>query len=791
MHFPVKASGPLDARIMIVGEAPGEEEEKQGYPFVGASGKELSRMLAEVGIARNECYITNVSKHRPPRNKIEQFWDKSKKKAGLLGLCNELDGYYFNDLVAQGLHELHVDVEKIKPNIIIPLGNLALWALTGEVGITKWAGSVMWSKKFQCKICPTIHPAAVMRQWGLRAYVMHDLRRFVPEAAHAEYNYPPYNFLIRPDFATADRVLDDLLSRLDSGRTKISVDIETRAGHIACIGLAWSKLDAICIPFMCVENIMGYWLPEQEFSLVRKIRRILLHPNATIIGQNFLYDTQYFAKHWGCATRNVPFDTMLAQHVCFLGEPKGLDFISRLYCDFHCYWKDEGKEWAKGQDEETLWTYNCKDAVTTYEAAEVLDKQIDDLGQREQFNFIMSLFFPVLRMMLRGVRFDTNVRNELTSELMEHIAQREKMIETIIGRPVGKFVNSPKQQQELFYATLNLPVQYSKGKDRRPTTDEDALKELAKIEPLVQRLCYAIIECRSLKNSLSVVHSKLDSDGRIRCSYNIGGTETTRFSSSQDAFNSGTNLQNITAGKESEHTGLQLPNLRRLFVPDYGFGMADVDLDRADAQVVAWEAEDDELKQIFREGLDLHHENAKSIWGSHIKADSPERQLAKVFCHAVNYGAHPKTLSKALGITYHLADQTRKRWFAAHPNIPEWHRRIEAQLQETRQVQNQFGFRRLYFDRLENCLGQALAWIPQSTVAIVINKALVAIDIHIPTVQILLQVHDSLTFQYPSHRKESTLTTVRPHMLITVPYPDPLVIPIGFKTSDISWGDCK
>jgi uracil-DNA glycosylase family 4 len=68
MPIQVRPSGPTDARVMIVGEAPGAEEERKGEPFVGASGHELTKMLHEAGIARSQCFITNVCRERPPGN---------------------------------------------------------------------------------------------------------------------------------------------------------------------------------------------------------------------------------------------------------------------------------------------------------------------------------------------------------------------------------------------------------------------------------------------------------------------------------------------------------------------------------------------------------------------------------------------------------------------------------------------------------------------------------------------------------------------------------------------------
>ena len=69
----IRPSGPCPATIMLVGEAPGEQEVAQGAPFVGASGQELSRMLQEAGIMRSACFITNVVRIRPPGNDIGAF----------------------------------------------------------------------------------------------------------------------------------------------------------------------------------------------------------------------------------------------------------------------------------------------------------------------------------------------------------------------------------------------------------------------------------------------------------------------------------------------------------------------------------------------------------------------------------------------------------------------------------------------------------------------------------------------------------------------------------------------
>ena len=95
-------------------------------------------------------------------------------------------------------------------------------------------------------------------------------------------------------------------------------------------------------------------------------------------------------------------------------------------------------------------------------------------------------------------------------------------------------------------------------------------------------------------------------------------------------------------------------------------------------------------------------------------------------------------------------------------------------------------------ERLDGLLPEALAWIPQSSVANYIDRVWLRIHDHIPEVQVLLQVHDSLCGQFPTHLKHPCLARMREEAAkVVIPYDDPLVIPVGIKTSDKSWGACE
>lgn len=231
---------------------------------------------------------------------------------------------------------------------------------------------------------------------------------------------------------------------------------------------------------------------------------------------------------------------------------------------------------------------------------------------------------------------------------------------------------------------------------------------------------------------------------------------------------------------------IALPNIRKMFIPDPGYVICDCDFDQADARVVAWDADAPKLKEIFNDPTkDLHDENAKTLFG---RVDGRTRPLAKRGVHATNYLITVRNLAKALNISLREAEHFVDTWFAAHPQIPEWHDRIEEQLYTTRTIYNAFGYRKVYYDRIDRCLTEAVAWIPQSTVAIAINKALLNIYKNLPVVQILIQVHDSLVMQFPRRLFPSILPKIKEQMTVPIPYSDPLILPTSAQVSTISWG---
>jgi DNA polymerase-1 len=247
------------------------------------------------------------------------------------------------------------------------------------------------------------------------------------------------------------------------------------------------------------------------------------------------------------------------------------------------------------------------------------------------------------------------------------------------------------------------------------------------------------------------------------------------------------------------------PNIRKMFVPPRGFTIVEIDIKQGDAQIVAWESQAKKLMETFeaqRRGdlinglpIDVHSRNALIVSPDlplNKKGRVPDniRQVYKVGVHATNYGVSPYSLAHKLGLTVAQTKTFQNRWFGANPEIPKWHESVEHEVMTTRSVTNVLGYRRFFMGRIDDVLPEALAWKPQSTVALVINAGIRKVGRRLPFVQRLLQVHDSAIYQFRNRYFTRTLVdAITECHLITLPYPRPLVMTTDIKWSQTSWGE--
>ena len=338
----IKPIGPADAKIVVVGEAPGEQEERTGIPFIGYSGQELDRMLQEAGIARSECLMTNVFHSRPFNNKIENFYVNKKAVAGAHNLPPLSAGKYLHPELLPELGRLSGELSAHPRNLILALGNTACWAILGTSGISKLRGAVAASPFG--KVIPTYHPAAVLRDWSLRPIALADLLKARRESLFPEIQRPVRYVLINP---TLEEILEYCQNLLSA--KILSIDVETRGGSITCLGIASSKSEAVVVPFTARRNYSNpkldgravptdgnYWVPADEVKGRLAINQVLSSPIPKLF-QNGMYDIQYLLRE-GYNLCNCLHDTMLLQHSLYPEMPKSLGFLGSVHTN-EASWK--------------------------------------------------------------------------------------------------------------------------------------------------------------------------------------------------------------------------------------------------------------------------------------------------------------------------------------------------------------------------------------------------------------------------------------------------------------------
>jgi uracil-DNA glycosylase len=556
--------------VMVVGEAPGSDEDRLGRPFVGVSGHELDTWLGLAGFNRSDLFLTNVCHERPPANEIEAFFCKKSlaKREGV----SELHGRYPHRPVVAGLQQLQVEVDRLQPSLIICLGSTALWAFTGETGIIKWRGSILPASggpvdAHGAKLIPTLHPAAVLREYVWRAVCIQDLRRAKRESAFPEIRRPQWNFTVPKTVDEVEAWFEEHVWSQPADKPLVA-DVENfyetdrlHSGRLICLGVASDHNTAMCIPFVHrgIGEEPSYWPADDEVRITHLCRSAL--QNRPIVFHNRLHDCQILARNWGVMPQNGG-DTMVMQHVAFPGQLGGkidpitgkvskkgsslsLGFCSSMYCNYHRWWKDDGKGWDPSiHDEDSYWRYNCEDVVRTYEVMEELEVILRRDKLYEQYLFELSLFAPVFDMMFRGMNFDEERRREMLREVNIEAKNAQAWINLALDHPLN--VGSMVQMRQLFYGDFGLPPILHR-KTKQPTLDDKALDTIAKRKPLLVPLIERIQYLRSLgvfkENFLEARTSTADK--RLRASQNIVGPETYRFSSNITAFGEGTNLQNL------------------------------------------------------------------------------------------------------------------------------------------------------------------------------------------------------------------------------------------------------
>jgi len=767
----VPGTGNPNAKLLILGEAPGSTENRQGKPFVGAPGELLDRIFTELGMSnwRTECWVTNVYKYQPPYNDIKRIGEVTDKDSQKEYLINE--------------------ILSVNPNCILALGATALEAVTGYTKILQYRGSILPTQIGEGKVVPSIHPAVLVRasnesgddnpNVGLFSYVwkwvlQSDIKRAIEESNSKRFYPVGRNLIIARDSVSVSRFLE-------KGKHKdhFFADIETIECTIpGCISIAWDKYEAISIPlFQRVKNIELTTIPTTDLaSIWQKLDKLFREKK--VGGQNWKFDQQKL-ELLGFKFKGLHSDTSLKAHTVNPEIPKvGLAFLSSIWTR-EPYYKDEGKEFIFGKHSIDRWyLYNAKDSAVDCEVDDSLNVELQVLSDiyktdlvsfyNNYINELHQIYFDIEKV---GFRLDDGVRGYLIAKYQTWAEHLEVQLEAAIGREVN--FNSPKQVKELLYEQMRL-----KPVDKAHSTGEDAIAKILKrgVNDGYARVLSNILEYRRVKKTLSTyLYAAPDIDGRMRTQFRITGTETGRSSTSvldepTRPVQVGFAFQTIT-----KHGDIG-SDIREMLIADEGHVLVNIDLSQAEARVVAVLAEDWELLSAF-DRIDIHRRTAALalITGKLnlgldfdpiadiIGKDSAERFIGKKTRHAGNYNMKWPTFMTSVisdcrrfGIDFTIskysAEQILNRFHEASPKIKNvFHAQVIQAVDASRALINPFGRLRRFFDRPGEALHrEAFAFIPQSTVKDRLMQSLMKIRKAGGYVKYKVrcnnEAHDALTF---------------------------------------------
>jgi uracil-DNA glycosylase family 4 len=773
----VPAVGPRNAKIMIVGEGPGRKEVDARAPFVGPAGKELDKFLASAGLDRSDIYITNVTKFYPKfeKDKNEFFFEQITKDSALPTKA-------FMD----GILELVKEIREVKPNVVVPLGNYALWALTQNTGIFDWRGSILESALVKgLKVIPTIHPAWYIRTFQENKKLLGnwDFLRIAEQSKFPEIRRKKRNFIISP---TAEEIDEAIARYTDPSLDHLTADTEWYGPNsLAYIGFADNDTDATCIvpstmhAFRAYKEILGSPIPK--------------------VWQNAMFDAVALYR-MGIPVENVAHDTMIAWHNCWgiTLEEKSLHIIGSVLTE-EPYYKEDVAFVGKGDERGQI--YCCTDCVVTDEAhTKMMNDEFPYCGTKRGYEISMSVMNTFIRAAQKGIRADEAKLEELARERITKANNLEDSVSKRLGRTIN--CRSWPQVQPAVYDDLGIGKRFTERK-----TDQITLMNIAatlyaenpKSEEV--QLLIDIIRVRQNRNEVSryITPKIIDSDGRTRSFWNLAGTKNGRLSTTIPWW-PGVALQTMPE------------DAREICIADPGCVFVGWDLGQAEARVVAVLAHDYELLDDMARGLDIHVKMAAALpFGLTYEEHQAEikkytsrgeskdkyapRFLAKRTRHASNYiqsafglqqQVNKDFLDTTIGVNAAISKQLSEGFLAATPGLEPWWRMVLANVNENGYLVNAFGRRRNWYTRVhfkDHEHKDAVAFYPQSTVADLTTLSIADLD-KTDWIFPMLHMHDGGLIQVPEERKDEALEIVRQQTTREIRVEKELLtIPV-----DLKWG---
>jgi uracil-DNA glycosylase family 4 len=744
--------GPSNAEVMLVGEAPGANEDLVSVPFVGQPGVLLNTALRDFAqLNRDECYVTNVAKCRPPDNRVPV-----RKE---IQTC--VDTY------------LTEEVARVRPRFMLTMGNSGLLGVLGKSGIMKYHGTpvkVDWDGHV-FTVLPTIHPAAVLRnpKWG-EDFAL-DMKRF-GELVRGERKTPETRVKIIRTLAHLKWLREKLMQA-----KVISWDVETYTdpaekpyvrdnfqywhkehSHIASIAFSWEEGMAVVIPLW---HLSGSQSQSYVWTVLSILKEALERTDCVYVAHNGKFDASWM-KAFGV---NIPqsFDTMLASHVLEENREKKLKSLARNILGADGYDVGEELKEAHTVSIKRLAIYNGKDSDYTLRIAKRFRAELaaDPAAARLFTRILMPASRALTEIESVGVAIDADRWRERHDKTQENIEKLQAYIERQVPAellPIN--LGSPQQVARLLFDHYGLPVTV-KTKAGKPSTAENVLLRLSRENTIVP----ALLKYRKWDKFLSTYllpwwFKHRDSDGRIRSSYKVSGTVTGRLSGQGG-------IQQIPRDKF----------IRSIVCAEKGWTLVAADYSQIELRIAAMVANEKKMLRQFINKEDIHRLRAARITGkAPEEVTKEERFRAKAVSFGFLYGMGAKKFVDyafvEYDVTYTLeeSEEARNGFFADYPALLPWHARQRRLAQRYRQVSSPMGRVRHLPDILSNDEGvrgeaerQAINSPVQVTASDIMLLALIELHKMMPAneARIIFTIHDSIGFEVKNKYVEKWVPVIK------------------------------
>lgn len=610
----VPGYGPTDASVIIVGEAPGANEESQGLPFVGESGRLLDAALQQSG--NPTIFKTNVVACRPPGNREPTELEIQCCRPRLLE-----------------------EIRACTSNRILALGNTAHGAFnapSGEKGAVFVRGSRV--------VMPAWHPAYILR-------APDDATEFLAQVDSAVRGPMIADAIKFPEVVWAED-LNHLALLLNEcpDNAWVAFDIETDQvrwypttdkgpDQILMAQFTWTPDRAVIVS------------DELLYDTDRIALQGILQPffdRVQVVGHNIKFDAVFMQAHLGIKIKQG-FDTMLAHYALNENLPHGLKPIARLEFGIPDYEEETIGPYLNSRNDRyskvpapILAKYGGMDVVITLLLRERYEERLRAEGLYDWpfKNILMRAANSLAQVELRGFKIDVPQLDVIAAALDVEIQNLTSQIREIANDP-GLNPNATAQMATLFYDKLHLPI--PRGRKIKPrSVGKEARAKLMGKHPVVAIFgdYKRITKMRSsyVTNLLSYV----DTEGRVHANFKIPGTEVGRISVADPA------LQTIP--RADDYYGALI---RSSFVPKEGHVLLIADYSQAELRVFADQSKEPFLIRVYNEDRDLHSEVAIAMFG--VGYTKAQRVQCKMFNFSYLYGGTEHSFAQDAGLNIQIA----------------------------------------------------------------------------------------------------------------------------------------